>query len=114
MSQGRKEFTKATKLKAWTRCGGRCEMCDHKLGVGKHEFHHNKEDTFGGNNDLGNCAVLCLVCHKEVTGKQAAVIAKSNRQRNKSLGIRAKGGRPLPGTKASGLRKRMDGTVERR
>ena len=114
MSKGRKEFTKATKLMAWTRCGGRCESCDAKLGVGKHEFHHDKECTFGGDNGLGNCVVLCLSCHGMVTSGQATVIAKSNRQRNKNIGIKKAGGRPMPGSKASGLRKRMDGRVERR
>ncbi len=110
----RKEFTNATRLKAYLRAGGYCQWCSAKLGVGKHEFHHDKECTFGGDSNLSNCIVLCISCHREVTGKQAAVVAKSNRQRNKDLGIKAKGGRPMPGTKASGLRKRMDGTVEKR
>ncbi len=111
----RREFTKATKLKAWLRCNGLCEGCGIKLGIGKHEFHHDKECTFGGDADLGNCVVLCLVCHRSITSGQAKVVAKSNMQRNKHIGIRRKPkGRPMPGTKASGLRKKMDGSVERR
>lgn len=111
----RREFTKKTKLLAWTRCHGRCEGCGIKLGIGKHEFHHDKECTFGGDADLCNCVVLCLGCHRSITSSQAKVVAKSNMQRDKHLGIRHKPkGRPMAGTRASGLRKRMDGSVEHR
>ena len=114
MSKGRREFTKATKLMAWTRCGGKCESCGIKLGVGKHEFHHNDGCTFGGGNESRNCVVLCVGCHRNITSAQAPVIAKSNRQRNKHIGIKKADGRPMPGSKASGLKKKMDGTVVRR
>jgi len=40
-------------------------------------------------------------------------MAKADRVLKKNFGLKPKG-RPMPGSKASGLRKRMDGTVERR
>lgn len=110
----RREFTKAVKLLAWNRCNGYCEGCTGKLYPTKYEFHHTKEDTFGGEPILENCTVLCTACHANITGKQAKVIAKSNRVRNKFLGIKTRKSRPIPGSRASGLRKKLDGTVEKR
>ncbi len=110
----RREFSKSVRLAAWNRCQGRCESCTGKLYPGRIEYHHDKEDTFGGEPTLENAVVLCTACHSNITGKQAKVIAKSNRVRNKFLGIKTKKGRPIPGSRASGLRKKMDGTVERR
>lgn len=86
----RREFTKAVKLAAWKRCGGNCEKCTAKLYPGKIEYHHAKEDTFGGEPTLENCAVLCVGCHSAITGERAKVIAKSSRVRAKHLGIKRK------------------------
>ena len=86
----RREFSKAVKLEAWKRCQGHCEKCTARLYPGRFEFHHDKEDTFGGEPTLENCKVLCIGCHDEITGKQVPVIAKSNRVRNKHLGIKPK------------------------
>ncbi len=81
----RKEFTPKTKLAAWERSGHRCEIID---GVGcgvlirpgnGPEYHHIIGAYFDGCNELENCQVLCIGCHKAVTRKQAPVIAKSRR-----------------------------------
>ena len=109
----RREFTKAVKLAAFQRSGGNCEGCTARLAVGRFEYHHQTEDTFAGEPMLENCQVLCVPCHSAITRKQAAVIAKSSRVRAKHLGIK-RTSRPIPGSKASGLRKRMNGQVERR
>lgn len=110
----RREFPKSVKVAAWNRSGGQCEGCTAKLFPGKYEYHHIKEDTFGGEPVLGNCVVLCIACHGKITASQAGKIAKSNAVRNKYIGIKRNKGRPMPGTKASGLKRRMDGTWEKR
>ena len=86
----RQEFSKATKLAAWRKSGGYCDHCCRKLFPGNTEYHHDKECTFGGAGTLANVVVLCRQCHAAVTSRRAAVIAQSNRQRNKHLGIRRK------------------------
>mgnify|MGYP003658919182 CR=1 FL=1 len=98
----RKEFSKAVKLAAWHRAQGVCEKCGGKLFPGRVEYHHEKEDTFGGEPVLENCVVLCVACHRGITGERAKVVAKSNRIRNKFIGIRKKK-RTIPG-------RRFDGT----
>ena len=99
---GRREFSKAVKLAAWNRACGSCESCSARLFPGRFEYDHDKEDTFGGEPTLENCKVLCSSCHRAKTGGNAAKIAKSNRIRNKFIGIRKKK-RTIPG-------RRFDGT----
>lgn len=84
----RQEFTKATKLAAFGRAQGRCELCTARLFPGNTEYHHRKECAFEGGATLENCAAICRTCHSSITGKRAAVIAKSNRVRNRHIGIR--------------------------
>ena len=109
----RREFSKHVKLAAFKRANGQCEVCTSKLYPGRIEYDHDKEDTFGGEPILENCVCMCSACHGKKTRDRAAVIAKSNRVRNKYAGIKKRSTRPMPGTKASGLRKRMSGEVER-
>jgi len=63
---------------------------------------------------LENCRAICPSCNRFKTGKiDIPMIAKTVRQQDKAAGIRGKS-RPMPGSKASGWKKRMDGSVERR
>lgn len=86
----RAEFTKRTKAKAFNRSGGKCQSCGVKLAYGNIEFHHDRECTFGGDGNLGNCVVLCRNCHRDITNHRVPVIAKSNRQRAAHIGLRSR------------------------
>ena len=109
----RSEFTKKTKLEAWERCGGFCECgCGQKI-IGRPEYHHDKENYIGGDNSLENCLVLTKKCHRIITDERRPEIDKTRRISEKNAGIRKRKGRPMPGTRASGIRKKMDGTVWR-
>jgi len=112
----RDEFTKSTKSAAWERCGGKCEECGKRLGSGHgHAYDHIVAAWLGGSADLENCAVLCTHCHSLKTTKlDVPGIAKTKRILAKRIKADRPKSRPMPGTRASGLRKRMDGRVERR
>lgn len=111
----RAEFTRSVRVAAFTRSNGQCESCTAKLFPGNIEYDHDVPDTFGGEATLENCRVLCRACHRVKTSKlDQPRIAKSNRQRDKASGAKTATSNPIPGSKRSGLRKRMDGTVERR
>jgi 5-methylcytosine-specific restriction endonuclease McrA len=107
----RTEFSKKTQRQAWGRANGRCELCGLNLRIGNIHYDHIIPDRMGGRNDLDNAQVLCVPCHK-AKGDHAK-IAKTKRQEDMARGIKQPKGRPLPGTKASGIRKRMNGHVER-
>lgn len=108
------EFTKATKIAAFQRANGRCECgCGVKIIAGEVEYDHIIEVALGGTNDLENCRVMRSKCHRSKTSTRAAPLAKSKRIAERNMGLR-KTPRPMPGSKASGLKKKFDGTVERR
>ena len=79
----RKEFSQKTKLTAFERSGGRCEIegdvgCGVKIRPGNGpEYHHKDAAYFAGSNDLENCQVLCVKCHKIETRKQRPALEKS-------------------------------------
>ena len=112
----RNEFSNKTKLDAWTRAKGRCEECGVKIVSGA-EYDHRIAcglDCDGGDNSLDNCVVLCGPCHSVKTAKtDIPRIAKTKRLMKRAAGIRKTQSRPLPGTRESGVRKRMNGQVER-
>jgi len=96
--------------------GDLCVKCDRKVGEKlRPEFDHVTPLILGGQNRESNIQLLCHECHGAKTKLDVKLKAKVARVRTKlSLGIKTAKGRPMPGSKASGLRKRMDGTVERR
>lgn len=109
----RREFPAKVRLAAYERAGGHCEVCTAKLYPGRFAYDHCIPDAMGGEPTLPNCTVLCSACHGEKTAKSdVPTIAKSKRIRAKHAGIKTTT-RPLPGSRASGIRKRMSGQVER-
>jgi 5-methylcytosine-specific restriction enzyme A len=116
----RQEFsakTKAAALKRAMRDGvPHCEKCGVKIGPGNGPiFEHLTPAGLGGDNSLGNCGCWCSLCadiktHTEDNPR----MAKADRVFKAHHGIKRRKGPPMPGSKASGLKKRMDGTVVRR
>lgn len=123
---GRREFPTSVRREALRRSGGLCEAtggryglepgarCSAPLGYG-FEYDHELPDWYGGEPTLENCVVVCRTCHKHATHRvDAPKMAKARRSHAKHLGARAPSRNPLPGSRASKWRRKMDGTVERR
>ncbi len=109
----RREFSRRDKLKIFARADGHCEGCGCKLWPGDaKEIDHTLPDALGGKPDIKNAKLLCHWCHKAKTKADVGRIRKADRQKATHQGLKTRKGQPMPGTKASGLRKRMDGTVE--
>lgn len=121
----RREFSKPVKREALRRSGLRCEAdgplygldegqrCGIPLSSGV-EFDHRIADGIGGEPTLENCAAVCPRCHAfKTANNDTPKAAKVKRQSDRHLGIKKTPSRPLPGSRASGLRKRMNGAVER-
>lgn len=101
--------------RVWLRCGGRCQLeCGRKLFPGdKWEIDHKHALINGGEHRESNLRLVCVPCHRIKSDEDVAEKALVSKKRQKHIGIK-RTSRPMPGSKASGLRRRMDGTVERR
>jgi 5-methylcytosine-specific restriction enzyme A len=91
------------------RQNGRCAICGMKLRVGQYEIDHIQALAHGGDNSVENLRAICMPCHRDKTRGDVQGLRKAERI---SVGGKQRKGRPLPGTKASGIRKRMSGAVE--
>lgn len=117
----RAEFPKSVKLAALARCMDkdgfpRCENCSKKIRPGNGPiFDHGTPDYVGGLNTLENCKVLCeRPCNRAKTDKNdRPAIDKTRAVLEKRLGLR-KTRRPLPGSRRSPFKQKLDGTWERR
>ncbi len=116
----RKAIPKATKLAVFARSGGKCEAegCDR---AGR-EIDHIKAVALGGGNEPENLRLLCRAHHVEKSAADVDVIAEADRKggrsgqyarRNKAKAAGTHKPIPSRGFDKT-LRKRMDGTVERR
>ena len=68
----------------------------------------------GGTDADDNLAPVHNKCHALKTADDVKRIAKGKRVRAKHLGLKETRSRPLPGTKASGWKKKLSGEVVRR
>lgn len=114
----RREFSKPVRRAARERAAGHCEgtrpdglRCNAVLQDGRYHYDHDIPDGLGGEPELWNCKVLCLVCHKEkTTTRDVPAIAKAKRVEDRFHGIRKQSTlrsrndfpRPKPQNRASG------------
>ncbi len=107
----RRNFTRTVKLAAWKRSGGCCEDCGRKIFPGDGpEYDHIIADEHGGGNGLDNCQVLCAWCHKPKTRADMKVTVRGRKARARHANA-DKPSRPMPGSRKSKWKKRVDGTV---
>jgi 5-methylcytosine-specific restriction endonuclease McrA len=103
------------RLRVWERCEGRCGECGRKIGPSDSWIiEHLLAIINGGQNRENNLGVTCGWCKPDKDRKDVAVKVKSARVRAKHAGVKKTSGRPMPGTKASGLKKAFDGRVIKR
>lgn len=118
--EARKAIPVSVKTEAWEDADGRCQGCGVTLGEGEYHYDHVKPVALGGTNDAENVQLLCFDCHARKTAEDIERIAKADRQGRRSGRQREgkrkgwKPSRPMPGTKASGWKKPLNGKPERR
>lgn len=100
------------KLRIYERHGGRCANCGNKVLPAYYDHIVPLGDR-GGNRE-SNIQLLCGPCHGAKTATEASVRADVRTVAKKHIGLHQPKGRPLPGTKRSGWRKKMNGEVVRR
>jgi len=103
------------RLRLFESAAGRCQACTRKISPGDSwQADHIVALVNGGANAEGNLQVLCGWCHKAKSADDVAEKSRTARIRAKHAGIKPKTSRPMPGSKASGWRIKMNGTRERR
>jgi hypothetical protein len=113
----RREFPLSVKKAAFRRCCRdgipHCESCTLPIR-GTPIYEHDDPDGLGGEPTIENCKVHCKTCADIKTETEDNPrMAKADRVLKKNYGLTKKK-RPIPGSKASGFKKRMDGSVVRR
>jgi hypothetical protein len=122
------DFKKREKIAMFKRAGGpenlRCERCSLPIGGKPFDYHHNpavwtwteekrqrviKEGLTSEDGEvLGHC------CHAPQTSADSADRSKGKRIVAKAARAEKKYSKPIPGSKASGWRHKVNGTWERR
>ena len=111
----RRPLSTKARVELFRVTGGICHICAGKIQVGQAwEVEHVIPLAQGGEDGGDNLRPAHVACHRVKTSQDATDTAKAKRREARHLGIKRSTSRPLPGSKASGLRKRMDGTVSRR
>ncbi len=99
------------RMRVFEKKGGRCHACTRRVSAGERWIcEHIVALINDGENRERNLGVTCSNC---LPAKNAADVSEKSlvaRIAKKHLGIKRKS-RPMPGTRASGIRKRMSGKV---
>lgn len=92
-----------------------CHICATRLNPPHDSWRadHLRRWAEGGSDTAENLWPICLSCDEWKAPRDTRAVAKGKRAAQKHHGIRT-AKRPMPGSRGSGWRKRMDGTVERR
>jgi 5-methylcytosine-specific restriction protein A len=114
----RRTLTDQQKAKLFLQRGGKCHRCKRKLAPGDTwTVEHVIALENGGSNDWDNIDITCAWC---LPAKNAEDHGKAAKARAVAVahvvprGERQKKGRPLPGTKRSGWKHKMNGEWVRR
>jgi 5-methylcytosine-specific restriction protein A len=106
----RRSFSQKKRAEICLRQGGKCG-CGEKLQLGQYEIDHIQALVHDGDNEDDNLRAICRDCHKAKTRKDVQGRAHHDRI---AVGGKQRKGPPMPGSRASGLKKHMDGSVSRR
>lgn len=102
------------RLRVFDRADGVCHLSGRKIRAGeKWELEHVVAISNGGEHRESNLSPALADPHKEKTRLDRKEKATRDRKRKKFLGMK-NSKHPMPGSKASPWKRRMDGTIERR
>ncbi len=114
----RKQLTDQQKARLFLDRGGRCHRCHRKIRPGEIWYdEHLIALENGGTNAWDNRDVTCAWCFPQKNAEDHAKAAKSRHVATAHVVPtihRQKKGRPLPGSRKSDWKHRMDGSWERR
>jgi hypothetical protein len=109
-------FSTSFRLNLFLKRKGTCASCYLKIDAGKAwDIDHILPLALGGTNEPNNLQILCKPCHQSKTAKNDIPrIAKTKRLKAHHLGARSPSTRPIPGSRRSPWKRKLDGSVVRR
>lgn len=111
----RRAMTKPRRVKIFLSRNGECCHCHTQIRAHIDEWfiEHPDAVNLGGSDDDADLWPAHVKCKPKKDAADAALIADRNSFIDKNCVDAPRKSRPLPGTKASGIRKRMNGIVEK-
>ena len=109
----RKPLSPTQRLKLFEAHRGICALCSRPIRGEPWRDEHLRALGLGGGNEVENRAPVHIACAEAKDSDDLPRIAKAKRQKMAHLGIK-KSSRPIPGSRASGFKKHLDGRVTRR
>ncbi len=113
----RKPLTKLQRAKLFAEHCGVCVICKTQIDAPKQKWidEHIIPLSRGGTNDWSNRGPAHEDCATEKTSVDKAGLAKDRRIYAKRIGAQgASKSRPMPGSRASNWKRKLDGSWERR
>lgn len=103
------------RIRVFERYGGCCYRSGARIRAGdRWDCDHIIALINGGEHRETNLAPILIDPHKEKTKADRKIQSRIYKIKKRHLGLKKPKGRPLMGTKASGWRRKMDGSWERR
>lgn len=103
------------RLRIFLRSGGRCHCCDRPIFTGEAwELDHIVALANGGEHRESNLSPILREHHRTKTKGDAKSLASTRLAQRRHYGIPKKKGKPLPGSKRSGWKRKLDGTWVKR
>lgn len=109
----RRSLSGRRRLQAWERTGGTCVICGQRIDGVRERWivEHIRALELGGADDLANMGPAHEACGREKTRDDHARAAEAKRQKIRHLGAVVGPARPLPGSRACALKRKVNGTV---
>lgn len=103
------------RLQAWERTNGKCVVCGDRIDGVRERWivEHIRALELGGVDELDNMGPAHEACGREKTRDDHARAAQAKRQKLRHIGA-VHTVQPLPGSRTSLLKRKIDGTVVRR
>lgn len=110
LPEARKNLSRKQRVAIFMKTDGRCYVCSQRLEIKGWDVEHPQALELLGPDDIEALMPICKPCHKVKTADDKRAIAKANSTRDKFIGAK-KSRNPLPGSRGSRMRIKMDGTV---
>ncbi|AWN41750.1 HNH endonuclease [Methylobacterium durans] len=100
------------RLQAWERTNGKCVVCGERIDGARERWiiEHIRALELGGADELDNMGPAHEACGREKTRDDHARTAQAKRQKLRHIGA-AVSAQPLPGSRATPLKRKVNGTV---